>query len=395
MDSTVVVDYGSDTLKAGLVVNFPSEQEPAVVTPSVVVAPDGSRRTAVSHGQVEDWDALESLLYYSVYDRLKWKQGEEGQLLVCEPLFTPRADRERLTQILFEMCNSTGVFLQDSAVLSLYAVGRLTGCVLDLGHGKIDIAPVSEGQLQTHAVTRLDICGQDLTQCLQQKIGLESAVQISIDDAKIIKENSACVAASSETFLELQQEKNASDNTCSKPPSPVKHPGSPAQKPSVIAPGPGVSPQLCLPPTITEHVLPDGNTIHVKAGTAAILGESLFNPSVVGRGGPGLADACCECVLGQGDPSLRKQLVESLLVCGGGSGMLNLTHRMFNELQTRLPPSLQVGICGAPEYMPEKTLQFAQWMGGAILSKVATQHGHFVSKGEYDEIGPGAVHRKC
>lgn len=83
------------------------------------------------------------------------------------------------------------------------------------------------------------------------------------------------------------------------------------------------------------------------------------------------------------------------MVCGGASTIGNLSHRLFKEIHVRLPPSLQVGLCTSPEYMPEITLEFAQWMGGAILSKVAAQHGHFVTKSEYDEIGPGAVHKKC
>lgn len=84
-----------------------------------------------------------------------------------------------------------------------------------------------------------------------------------------------------------------------------------------------------------------------------------------------------------------------MMVCGGASDIVNLHYRLYHELCIRLPPSLQVGMCACPEYMPEKAHKLAQWIGGAILSKVATQHGHFVSRAEYDEFGPGAVHRKC
>ncbi len=55
-----------------------------------------------------------------------------------------QADRERLAQMLFERFNLNGLFLADQAVLNLYAVGKTTGLVVDLGHGKAG-APLSFG----------------------------------------------------------------------------------------------------------------------------------------------------------------------------------------------------------------------------------------------------------
>ena len=52
-----------------------------------------------------------------------------------EALGTSRLDRELMTQLMFEQFNVTGLFMSDQAVLSLYALGKLTGCVIDLGHG--------------------------------------------------------------------------------------------------------------------------------------------------------------------------------------------------------------------------------------------------------------------
>lgn len=49
----------------------------------------------------------------------------------------------------------------------------------------------------------------------------------------------------------------------------------------------------------TQHILPDGNQISVGPAIGAILGEALFNPQIIGFEGPGLADLCCECTVGQ------------------------------------------------------------------------------------------------
>lgn len=64
----------------------------------------------------------------------------------------------------------SGAFLQDTAALSLYAVGKLTGCVVDMGHGKVDIVPVSEGQAQSHGMQRLPLAGEDMTKHIQEHI---------------------------------------------------------------------------------------------------------------------------------------------------------------------------------------------------------------------------------
>ena len=47
-----------------------------------------------------------------------------------------QAEREKLTQLMFEEFNVAGLFLADQAVLSLYAIGKLSGLVVDMGHGK-------------------------------------------------------------------------------------------------------------------------------------------------------------------------------------------------------------------------------------------------------------------
>ena len=46
-------------------------------------------------------------------------------------------EREKLTQLLFEEFKCSGMFVAEQSLLALYAAGRLTGCTVDIGHGKI------------------------------------------------------------------------------------------------------------------------------------------------------------------------------------------------------------------------------------------------------------------
>lgn len=70
-------------------------------------------------------------------------------------------------------------------------------------------------------------------------------------------------------------------------------------------------------------------------------------------------------------PTLHAQTaLDSVLVCGGGSGVPGIAQRLCRELRQLLPPSMTPVAASVPEYMPAATLQHSSWMGGAVLSKV-------------------------
>ena len=53
------------------------------------------------------------------------------------------------------------------------------------------------------------------------------------------------------------------------------------------------------------------------------------------------------------------------------------------------PPGVKVKVIAPPER------KYSVWIGGSIVSSLSTFQQMWISRQEYDESGPGIVHRKC
>jgi len=289
------------------------------------------------------WESMEKI-WEHVYGNCLNAKMEDHPVLLTECPLNPNTHRERMAEVFFETFRAPALCLAPPAVLSLYASGRTTGVVLDVGEGVSHCIPVYEGYALPHSITRSDIAGRDVTDYLQLLLrrgsGLHLTTTAERDLCQTIKEQ-ACYLSSSSTT-------------------------------STSSDGGGVAD--------VPYQLPDGQTITLTHQERSKAPEILFDPFLVGSEENGVA-SLVENAIGKSDMDLRSTFYSQIVLAGGSTHTPGFGDRLLAELRAKAPPHTRIRISAPPERI------HSAWAGGSILASLSTFKHMWITAAEYEEHG--------
>ncbi|CAI5463478.1 unnamed protein product [Closterium sp. Yama58-4] len=358
----LVIGNGSSTVKAG----FAGDDAPRAVFPNVVGrSPEEGNayvgdeavskrenltlKHPIEKGVVTSWDDMEKVWHHTFYNELHVVPEEHPVLLTDQPL-NPKANRERMTQVMFETFNVPAMYVANQAVLTLYSSGRSTGIVLASGDGVSSAVPVYEGETLTHTIRSLDLGGRDLTMYLALILQMKGHSFTTATELEIVKDIKEKLTYA---VLDFQNEMATADlkNDLEK-----------------------------------SYELPDGQLVTL-GNERFRCPEVLFNPGLVGMEQAGIHEMCFEPIM-KCDVDMRKEMYANIILSGGSTLFPGFADRLNKEITEVAPHTIKVKVIAPPER------EFSPWIGGSMYASQSTFQERSISKTEYDESGPSIVHDK-
>eukprot|EP00009_Paramoeba_aestuarina_P003746 CAMPEP_0201510954 /NCGR_PEP_ID=MMETSP0161_2-20130828/3459_1 /ASSEMBLY_ACC=CAM_ASM_000251 /TAXON_ID=180227 /ORGANISM="Neoparamoeba aestuarina, Strain SoJaBio B1-5/56/2" /LENGTH=365 /DNA_ID=CAMNT_0047906245 /DNA_START=117 /DNA_END=1211 /DNA_ORIENTATION=+ len=356
----VVIDAGTRSIKAGKAgddtpqIKFPSvlgkSPKVGIATHDPVLGWEAESKAGVleiscpfEHGIVTDWDDFQRLLHSTYYEELRLDPAAHP-LLISESPRNSKEDRQKLAEILFEDFNIPGLVVQNTSVLALYATGRTTGMMIDIGEGGADLVPIYEGFKINHLIQRTEVGGRVLTEYMKELMNKKGDYHFQhYSDNQLIREmkKKYCYVA-----YDFEQEEECFPQNDAGPKS---------------------------------YELPDGQVIDVLQERFRCA-EALFNPENAGKSCLGIHTAC-ENAIKKTDIEMRRYLYGNLVLSGGSSMFPGISDRFQKEIQRLAPSTTSCKVIAPPERYD------STWIGGSIYGSLSFFNENILTKEEYQERG--------
>ncbi|KAL7721673.1 actin [Entamoeba marina] len=293
----------------------------------------------IENGIITDWNDMEKIFHHTIYNEIR-VPPEEQPLLLTYPNKSRRSDKERLSQLMFEVFSIPSFCLKLQEELSLYCTGKTTGTVVQCGDSGCLVVPVIDGNTLLHYGEYIDINGNDLDDYFRSSLLKKGFDLCTLKDKEILRQIREKFCYFSTNYLnEIQH---------------IQH---------------------------ISYELPDGSLIDI--GKELIeCPEALFNPYILNLNEIGIHQTTLN-IISKCDSCYSNELHSNILLCGGNSMYNKMDERFENEIfdlsnkrvhTLKLPNSI------------EKI--YSTIIGGSLLSSLSSFDTMCISKDIYDEYGP-------
>lgn len=449
-------------------------------------------KNPMHEGIVDDWEAMEHVWEHAL-TRSLGADSSEHPLLVTEQPWNTRENRAQAMELAFETFQVPAFYIAKSPVASLFACGKGTGLVVDIGHDVVAVTPVIDGlplykpmrrslyashflsreirhMLQTqyasepketfgHIPTALNLARYQIkSRSSDLPLGLNEAVVSGTVLKTFPNVYAPGPGGPTESFHDFEVETRVVDEykmtMCRVADTPFKNSDE----------------KLVNSVSKREFEFPDGSRFEFGGKERVGITEALFKPAASefqipgfpipstatekqdSKSGKDQADSSEQDVQERTEPSvsatpadsastdtaavsasgtatgtatpvapqqtpaymlndirpippfsrklglsdlivssinacdvdIRPNLANNIIITGGGSLLHGLTDRVNQDLSTSLA-GLKIRIY-APGHISERSC--SAWVGGSIVASLGTFHQLWVSKKEYDEVGP-------
>lgn len=305
----------------------------------------------ITEGLITNWDDAEKLWHHIFYKELTICP-EECDVLFTEVPFTPKRDREKLAEVMFEVFNVQGMNSKVQSELALLGTGLTDGVEVSLGDGACWIVPIYDGHYLPSSTLKFNVSGLRLTDYLYELLSKRYYPFHMLADKEDVRRMKETMCYTAQDFKE----------------------------------------ELKSVSLEKSYTLPNGKREIVVDRERIECPEASFQPTRIGIDTPGLHQVICDAIM-KCDIELRQNFFSNIVLSGGTSMMSGLVDRLRDELEKICPQTFKKKIIAPPER------KLVTWIGGSIVGSsmipsMSSSSGIYIKKTEYDESGPSIINRK-
>lgn len=382
-------------------------------------------KNPMTDGIVSDWDAMENIWDHILNSTLR-VNCQEHPLLITEQIWNTTENREKAMELAFERFEFPAFYIIKSPIASLFASGKGSGLVVDIGHSLTSVTPIIDGLPLYKPSRRSRFAGAYLSRqvrhLIESKQGLtinprylitkrqsvvlgaepkferKSFPSVTITDSYHKQEQERIIDEFKESMCQLSDTPFTSDMFESAVRRTFEFPDGSSHEYGVerfqvaeslfmpkenALPGqaleddPEVEPEQ---PKIISDGKPSEGGDNSEPTPSFMLTDVRPIPQFSNTLGLSklIVDSINAC-----DVDIRANLANNIVITGGSSLVQGLTDRVNSDLSQALA-GIKIRI-----YAPGNTIErnYSPWVGGSILASLGTFHQLWISKKEYDEVG--------